>query len=204
MFIFHYKNSRHRLPSWQRDSYNLRTTRGQFNLDTIRKGLKKEGYVIHGHGTHDIHKLLDSVGMKEELIGHLVEVKDPKLAVWFKLNYDNIATDPKYTQYVATYRIFDSEEMENLKQKVEKSFRSRATAKTCYYKIQNTIRSLEGLIDHGYESDIYEDGTGPLISSCHQMMTTNLKRCEQRLRTLDKEYQDLKDEIKNFLQSHKV
>ena len=106
MYLFVYKNWKHRLTRWDHRKKNLSSTYGQFRLDFLRSGLKGN-YTLYGCGEHPYQKILSAFNIDDHpLLGHIIEIKDPKLAVWLKLNFDQIFKD-RTMEFSASYGPFD-------------------------------------------------------------------------------------------------
>ena len=106
MYLFVYKNWKHRLSKYDHRKKNLASTYGQFRLDFLRSGLKGN-YTLYGCGEHPYQQLLSSHYIDDHpLLGHIIEIKDPKLAVWLKLNFDQIFKD-RTMEFSASFGPFE-------------------------------------------------------------------------------------------------
>lgn len=202
MYLFHYQNARHRMNSYYRQECNLTTFRGQFDLEHIRSGLKKTGYTIYGHGTHPLHLMLNQLGLSEELIGHLIEVTDPKLAVWFKLNYDRVGRTG--VKYVATYKAINDDDIASFIQRSKDLYSRYSTLTQERYVLSNELRSINSLLSFKEKSIATFPETWAKVADFSNVTSANLKNAETMLAQTGKDIEALKQEVKNYLQSHKL
>lgn len=99
---------------------------GAFRQDNIRKALGSD-YKIFDIDTHPLAQAMTSMGYEHPLDGLVVEITDPKLAIWLKLNHENIVSPSRGTRLMNVYGPISMEEVEAIRRDwVNKSDRRKA------------------------------------------------------------------------------
>lgn len=125
--------------------YKKSNTRGEFDLRALRKATK--GNVkIWGYGTHPAHLILQDHGLGKALGGHLLEVDDPKAAVWIKLNYDLLGKGG--VKYVGGFKDLDVEIMRDLSKKITALDLEKREISQHQWSVNNATVALERLMNN--------------------------------------------------------
>lgn len=207
-YLFLYQNYKHQLQSWDYRRKNLSSTYGQFDMPMLRKSLK-DRFVLHGHGTHPLHKLFYSLGLEDKFTGHVVEIEDSKIAVWLKLNYDHISRkDHNYgheLKYIGCYKDVKVEDLEpqiaqvaNVGQRITALESERQRLRM----LNDTVtRAITGG-DTQYPNLPAKSFEGMLSLSNTIDATMNI--INNKLNLLDIERKDIKREALNYLDDHRL
>jgi hypothetical protein len=125
--------------------YKKSNTRGEFDLRSLRKATK--GAVkIWGHGTHPAHLILQDHGLSRALNGHLLEVEDPKTAVWIKLNYDLLGKSG--VKYVGGFKDLDVEVMREMSKTITALDAKKREVAQHQWTVNNATVALDRLISN--------------------------------------------------------
>lgn len=142
MYLFLFRAPKHG-SSYNYYRYKKSNTRGEFDLRALRKATK--GTVkIWGYGTHPAHLLLQDHGMGHLLNGHLLEVDDPKAAVWIKLNYDLLGKNG--VKYVGGIKDLDIEIMRNLSKLITRLDAERRDINQHTWTATNLVGALDRVL----------------------------------------------------------
>ena len=125
--------------------YKKSNTRGEFDLRALRKATK--GNVkIWGYGTHPAHMILQDHGLSKALNGHLLEVDDPKAAVWIKLNYDLLGKGG--VKYVGGFKDLNVETMRELSKAITDLDTEKRDVGQHQWTINNAMTAMDRLISN--------------------------------------------------------
>lgn len=207
-YLFLYQNYKHQLNSWDHRRKNLSSTYGQFDMPMLRKSLK-DRFVLHGHGTHPLHKLTSTLGLEDKFLGHVVEIEDPKIAVWLKLNYDHISRkDHNYGQelkYIGCYQDVKVEELQPIIDQVREVEREISTLTAERHRAAHTRDYMNRF--HSGGSNQYP--SLPTEAFNHSQMLieyldATLLVLSNQLNLLDIKRKDIKREALIYLEDHKL
>jgi len=132
MHIFLYQAARHSTSWGTRHRFKQNTKRGDFDLALLRKGIGGR-YEILPHSEYPFQAALARMGMEEELYGHIVKIEEPKHAIWFKLNYDQVGRGS--TKYVGGWRDLNPDDIEANIVEYRRLVEMQKAANSLYYSV---------------------------------------------------------------------
>lgn len=166
MYLFLFQAPKH-TNSYAYYRYKKSNTRGEFDLSSLRKATK--GNVkIWGHGTHPIFQILQDHGLSHIFRGHILEVTDPKVAVWVKLNYDLLGK--KGVKYAGGFKDLDLEVMRDLNKKITAIDLERKELLSHQHPVNNVVSMLNRLI-----TNCGADNSHPFVSKDTAKMSRDLQ-----------------------------
>jgi hypothetical protein len=143
MYLFLYQNSTRHQPRYRygnRSRAAKDSTYNQFNLAQLRKAMK-DRFTLYGYGTHPAQQALDKMGLSHLMLGHVIEIEDPKLAVWMKINYDQVCKNK--TTYIGSYLDIDHEYINKVSEEMREfdTIASKTSTSTYYLEqLQNQMK----------------------------------------------------------------
>lgn len=208
MFIFVYQNFKHDLPSWDYRRVNLESTRGQFDLPTLKRSLK-DRFTLHGYGTHPLHQLAEKLGVY--IPGHFVTIKDPKIAVWLKLNYDNISrADPYYgktLKYLGGYKDIEDEAITKMTEVVDKIYTDLSIARTEYQRWRHLANQVATVVRQKIDDTQFSNIEQPMWDMAKETlaeMERSLNKVSSQIHMYESDISRRKMEFQSYLETHKL
>jgi hypothetical protein len=144
MYQFLFQNEKHRMNAYDYRRKNLSSTYGQFELKDMRKILKGD-LTIHGHGAHPIYRFLAQHQMDHHFTGHVIEVSDVKMAMWIKLNNEQLTKGS--LRYAGSFQDLKIQSLESFGKDLTSLSREKLVISQKRIKVNDVIRNLENLIN---------------------------------------------------------
>jgi hypothetical protein len=195
MYLFLYKAARHGGSRYSR-RYVQNTIRGDFDLDVLRRGIK-DRYKIIPHGEHPFQKFLSQMEMQEQLYGHIVAIDEPKNAVWFKLNYDQVGKGS--TTYLGGWKDLDPEDLKDKLQEYKTLSESLASVSSITNSLKYSRYHLAQWANKDPETETSRyPRARDVIHNAIESMTQSDQVAKATQQFLDSEILDLKQKIQNI------
>lgn len=201
MHLFLYQANRHQTRNSYRNRLSQSTIRCDFDLDLLKRGIKGR-YRILGHGTHDFQKVLEKMGMEDEFYGHVIEIEEPKNAVWFKLNYDQIGKHT--TKYLGGWKDLDPNDISHLvdeyveaKSKYNQTDRLLSTIRNQRYTLSGYLRTV---VPCEEDVDIVKPLTD-LGNQYHDVLQATYGVLEKKIEERHQVLKDIRDRVKEYINS---
>lgn len=203
MHYFIYQASRHHSQPLYGRKINTTTIRNDFNLETMKKGLKGR-YTIHGFTTHPFHKLLKEMNLQDLMKGHIIEVPEAKYAIWLKLNYDQIGKGS--TRYIASYQGIQVGDLEPMAEELAKIQTDLTRLQTSYYAINGVTNSLNSFVVRANKVDI-PNFTKDVLSKAESLLTDinqmSVKITEESAQLRERILQ-INQQVRDYLKNHEM
>lgn len=211
MHLFLYQAERHH----PRQGYYGRrlsqsTIRCDFDLDLLKRGIKGR-YQILGHSVHDFQKALLKLDMERDFYGHVIAIEEPRNAVWFKLNYDQIGRH--ITKYIGGWKDLEASDLEshieeyrNLKSKKASYERSLQNMRGNFYTMNTFLARIESDIVYPDFSDVsdslkytWEEG-----KKFRETLVASEKKVEAICESLSQKMLSIQDTVRSYMDSRKL
>ena len=211
MHLFLYQADRHQ----PRQGYYGRrlsqsTIRCDFDLELLKRGIKGR-YQIIGHGKHDFQKALMRLDMERDFYGHIIAIDNPKNAVWFKLNYDQVG---RYvTKYIGGWKDLEESDIEHLIQEYQELKKKKTTYERNLQSLRGHFYSLNSFLSR-MEADLTMadliEISGPLSlvletgKTFRQEVTESEKKTGEICDLLSHKMMDVQNQVRSYMDSKKL
>lgn len=206
-YLFVYQADKHKSLTGEKRYYGyeqMHTHYGVFDKASMWRAFRYE-YTLHGYGENEMQKLLKRYGLVDRtkgFTGHLIELPTAKLAIWLKLNYDNISKVER-CEYVGCYKDVDASKVEKYTKKIDalKTEARELNEKMnwCYSASRQVGGFESNMEDKGFpESDITK------ISGFYDIVKGIEEKWHKKLTAVHKRIKYQEDKIVDYLDSCKV
>ncbi len=208
MYLFVYQNVKHQMTIYDPRRKNLASTYGQFDMTMLRRALK-DRFTLWGHGTHPLQHLLNQLDMGDRLVGHIIVIEDPKIAVWLKLNYDRISrkihNHGRELEFKGSYKDVKVDELEPLvaeakeiRKQMSLNNAERQRVRMMRDSVQRFTTQHQSLVTHMTDDTIHH---GDIFTHRLNEVLTSIDVDDIALLS---RFETMKDQVLSYLDSHKL